>query len=274
MLNIGTVFKDHRGLIAVLSIAAVILISGCDNPLGDVTDTLKESLAPSRKRRSIPPGAKTPKTPEKPETSETPETPFINGRKLRDSSFGPVYLNSDTKQTVIVINRNIESIESTGTSTVKSNGSMEFLSALPGMKIERIIFRTPGQLKSIGSGAFFKHKVRAPQIPEGVTDIGRYAFAYNDMELLQLPESLKKIGSHAFAHNKLQGEVRIPKGVTQIGPYAFKGNETLRVRISLQSLAKTPENAFPDTAVINDYNGKRIVFDSASNSWIISPAGS
>lgn len=262
MFSIGTVLKDHRRPIAVLSIAAVILISGCDNPLGDVTDTLKESLASSRKRRSIPQGA------------ETPETPFIKGRKLRESSFGPVYSDSDTKQTVIVINRNIRSIESTGTSTVKFDGSMEFLSALPGIKIERIIFSTPGQLKSIGDGAFFRHKIRAPRIPEGVTDIGRYAFAYNDMEILQLPESLKKIGSHAFAHNKLSAEVRIPKGVTEIGPYAFKGNETLSVTISLQSLRKTPKNVFPDTAALNDYNGKRIVFDSASKRWIISPAGS
>lgn len=262
MFSIGTVLKNHRGLIAVLSIAAVILISGCDNPLGDVTDALKESIAPSRKRRSIPQG------------SGTPEKPFIKGRKLHESSFGPVYSDSDTKQTVIVINRNIRSIESTGTSTVKFDGSMEFLSALPGIKIERIVFSSHGQLKSIGSGAFFKHKIRAPQIPEGVTDIGRYAFAYNDMEILRLPETLKKIGSHAFAHNKLSGEVRIPKGVTEIGPYAFKGNETLSVTISLQSLRKTSKNAFPGTAVLNDYNGKRIVFDSASKRWIISPAGS
>lgn len=259
MFSIGTVLKNHRGLISVLSIAAVILISGCDNLLEDVTDTLKESIAPSRKRRSIP---------------QDPETPFIKGRKLRESSFGPVYSDSDTKQTVIVINRNIRSIESTGTSTVKFNGSMEFPSALPGIKIERIIFSTPGQLKSIGSGAFFRHKIRAPRIPEGVTDIGRYAFAYNDMEILRLPESLKKIGSHAFAHNKLSAEVRIPKGVTEIGPYAFKGNETLSVTISLQSLRKTSKNAFPGTAILNDYNGKRIVFDSASKRWIISPAGS
>ena len=259
MFSIGTVLKNHRGLISVLSIAAVILISGCDNLLEDVTDTLKESIAPSRKRRSIP---------------QDPERPFINGRKLHESSFGPVYSDSDTKQTVIVINRNIRSIESTGTSTVKFDGSMEFLSALPGIEIERIIFSTPGQLKSIGSGAFFKHKIRAPQIPEGVTDIGRYAFAYNGMEILRLPESLKKIGSHAFAYNKLKGEIRIPKGVTEIGPYAFKGNENLSVTISLQSLRKTSKNAFPDTAALNDYNGKRIVFDSASKRWIISPAGS
>ena len=265
MFSIGTVLKNHRGLISVLSIAAVILISGCDNLLEDVTDTLKESIAPSRKRRSIP---------QDPGTPEMPERPFINGRKLHESSFGPVYSDSDTKQTVIVINRNIRSIESTGTSTVKFDGSMEFLSALPGIEIERIIFSTPGQLKSIGSGAFFRHKIRAPQIPEGVTDIGRYAFAYNDMEILRLPESLKKIGSHAFAYNKLKGEIRIPKGVTEIGPYAFKGNENLSVTISLQSLRKTSKNAFPDTAALNDYNGKRIVFDSASKRWIISPAGS
>ena len=265
MFSIGTVLKNHRGLISVLSIAAVILISSCDNPLGDVTDALKESLAPSRKPRSIPQGSGTP---------EMPEKPFIKGRKLRESSFGPVYSDSDTKQTVIVINRNIRSIESTGTSTVKFDGSMEFLSALPGIKIERIVFSPHGQLKSIGSGAFFKHKIRAPQIPEGVIDIGRYAFAYNDMEILRLPETLKKIGSYAFAHNKLSAEVRIPKGVTEIGPYAFNGNETLSVTISLQSLRKTSKNAFPDTAVLNDYNGKRIVFDSASNSWIISPEGS
>lgn len=94
------------------------------------------------------------------------------------------------------------------------------------------------------------------------------------MEILRLPESLKKIGSHAFAHNKLSAEVRIPKGVTEIGPYAFKGNETLSVTISLQSLRKTSKNAFPGTAILHDYNGKRIVFDSASKRWIISPAGS
>ena len=254
MLNIGTVFKDHRGLIpAALAIAAAILISGCENVVGDIVDKLKQPPAKSR--------------PEGKGTSGTSDTPFIRGEKLRESPIGPVYSDSDTKEPVIVIKDNVKTIESAGPATAKIDGSIEFLSALPGIKIKRIVFSTHGQLRSIGHGAFFRHRIRAPKIPEGVTNIGRYAFAYNDMEILQLPESLKTIGSHAFAHNKLGSGVRIPKGVTDIGAYAFQGNTNLDITVSLQSLAKTPENAFPGTAILKDYNEKRIRFESGR--WVI-----
>ena len=252
MLNIGTIFKDHRGFIPALSIAAAILISGCENIVGDVVDKLKQPPA-----KSVPEGKG---------TSDTQDTPVVRGKKLRESPLGPVYSDSDTKEPVIVIKDNVETIESAGTPTAKIDGSIEFRSALPGIKIKRIVFSTHGQLRSIGPGAFFKHRIRAPKIPEGVTNIGRYAFAYNDMEILQLPESLKKIGSHAFAHNKLT-TVIIPRSVTDIGAYAFQGNTNLDITVSLQSLAKTPENAFPGTAVLKDYNEKRIRFESGR--WVI-----
>ena len=256
MLNIGTVFKSHRGLIAVLSIAAVILISGCENPLGEIVDKLKQPPA-----KSVPEGKG---------TSGTPDTPFIRGEKLRESPFGPVYSDSDTKETVIVIRDDIKTIESAEPAAAMINDgslSMDFPSALPGIKIKRIVFSTHGQLRSIGHGAFFRHRIRAPKIPEGVTNIGIYAFAYNDMEILQLPASLKEISTHAFAHNKLT-TVIIPKSVTDIGSYAFRGNTRLEnVTVSLQSLAKTPENAFPGTAILKDYNEKRIRFESGR--WVI-----
>ena len=254
MLNIGTVFKDHRGLIpAALSIAAAILISGCENVVGDIVDKLKQPPAKSR--------------PEGKGTSGTSDTPFIRGEKLRESPIGPVYSDSDTKEPVIVIKDNVKTIESAGPATAKIDGSIEFLSALPGIKIKRIVFSTHGQLRSIGHGAFFRHRIRAPKIPEGVTNIGRYAFAYNNMEILQLPASLKTIDTRAFAHNKLT-TVMIPKSVTEIGAFAFQGNTSLKdVTVSLQSLAKTPENAFPDTAILKDYNEKRIRFESGR--WVI-----
>ena len=254
MLNIGTVFKGHRGLIpAVLSIAAAILISGCENVVGDVVDKLKQPPA-----KSVPEGKGTP---------GTPDTPFIRGEKLRESPVGPVYSDSETKEPVIVIKDDIKTIESAAPGTAKSDGSIEYPSALPGIKIKRIVFSSHGQLRSIGHGAFFRHRIRAPQIPDGVTNIGRYAFAYNDMEILQLPASLKKIGTRAFAHNKLT-TVMIPKNVTDIGAFAFQGNTNLKdVTVSLQSLAKAPENAFPGTAILKDYNEKRIRFESGR--WVI-----
>ena len=264
--SLTSIILRHRNLIRVSAaaaaavIAVVILFTGCDSLLG--TDALSPAAAErGLNRRSA--------------SSELgPESPRRKSLKPYRSRYGRIYTGQDSGEHVLVMGPDIQVIESSGKPRRNADGSITIPAAINCILIDRVVFSVRSRLRTIGRCAFCDHRIRKLKIPEGVTDIGKYAFAYNDMEILRLPESLKEIGYYAFAYNKLSTEVRIPKGVTRIGPYAFKGNASLNVTIALQSLRKTPENAFPGTAVLNDYNGKRIIFDSASNSWIIRPAGS
>ena len=98
-----------------------------------------------------------------------------------------------------------------------------------GSKISEIVWPTDGNLKTIGSYAFYEcDGLTRIALPNGVTSVGAYAFAYcSYVTSISLPGSLKTIGKYGFAYTAVTS-ISLPSGLTTIGVEAFRGNYKLR----------------------------------------------
>jgi len=149
--------------------------------------------------------------------------------------------------------------------SVEKIGSGAFLNAV----LKNIVFEDGGQLKTIGSSAFYSCRLSGKLvIPHGVTSIGAKAFGYNNLSEVYVPNTvvniykdafkanritrvdfeensrLESIGMYAFQENTIYA-ITIPNSVTSIGNGAFNANALKSVLFENESQIQTiGESAF------------------------------
>ena len=110
----------------------------------------------------------------------------------------------------------------------------------------------PGDVTSIGSGAFQSCSLDSITIPNSVTSIGEYAFSDSPLTSIIIPDSVTSIGDHAFELCWLLTSITIPNSVTSIGSSAFKDCKSLTSVTIGNGVTRIGESAFEYCSSLTD----------------------
>lgn len=129
-----------------------------------------------------------------------------------------------------------------------------------------------GGLKEIGNYMFYKTKLSAYNIPEGITRIGDYAYAHcegeiGDFKAVTIPATVKYIGAWAFDNNDYIKSVTIP-GVEEIGRWAFGWMDRLAKIHVPETTKRICPYAFADSGHSATANITDITFAVTDGWWV------
>ena len=100
-----------------------------------------------------------------------------------------------------------------------------------------------------------KYKIRAVELPDGLTTVGAHAFSEcSGLESIRIPDTVSSIGEHAFYGCSQLSSVQIPESVVSIGEKAFCGCSSLRSLEIPASVASIGTAAFGDCTELEAFS--------------------